>query len=295
MADIPPARDPVLERAYSPSSCIGGDYQPYLKAYVDRSAAAHARALSAGAHWLEQQYGAHAAHRLDLYLPPARPQASPRALLVFIHGGYWQELSARDSRFAAASCIAAGHAFCALDYRLAPAVRLADIVDDVRGALALLTRQATSLGIDARRIVLAGHSAGAQLALMAAMASPSGALPLSVVGVSGVYELQPLLATSINDALGLDVAAAAAMSPLRLPPARLPRALLVWGAIETDAFKAQSRAMARHLAAGGTPVATMEIAARNHFDVILDLAAPGTPLGDAVLGQLAAEPQEMTT
>lgn len=315
MADGPPARavhDPVLERAYSPSSCIGGNYQPFLQAYAARSAAAHEQALAAGAGWCEWRYGDDPAQRLDLYLPPQRSTPAACALLVFIHGGYWQELSARDSRFAAAACTAAGHAFCALDYRLAPAVRLPQIVADVRAALTLLRQRTAVLGVDVRRMVLAGHSAGAHLAMMAAGPTsgsaaaaaaastwhpppPSRAWPAAVVGVSGVYELQPLLATSINDALALDAAGAAAMSPLRLSTPRLPRALIGWGAIETDAFKAQSRAMARHLGTGGTPVTTMEIAARNHFDVILDLAEPGTPLGDAVGRLLCAEPQEKTT
>jgi arylformamidase len=89
--------------------------------------------------------------------------------------------------------------------------------------------------------------------------------------------------TSINDALGLDVGAALSVSPIRLPLAGFSPALVVWGAVETEEFKRQSREFASALAVAGTRCETAEIPERNHFDVILDLADASTWLGEQTL------------
>ena len=98
-----------------------------------------------------------------------------------------------------------------------------------------------------------------------------------IVPVSGVYDLAPLVGTSINDALGLDAPAAAALDLLS-GARRFCPAVVAWGAIETSEFKRQSRAFAARLAADGVPCTSLEVAGRNHFDVVLDLADQATPL-----------------
>ena len=276
------------EREYSPSSCIGGDYQPFVAAYATRSAAAHAQARAAGGRWLEGRYGSAPAQRLDLCVP-GTVSAAGAPLLVFIHGGYWQELSARDSLFPAASCIQRGIAFAAIDYTLAPEAKVGTIVDECRAALAWLTEHAGRHHIDASRIVVAGSSAGAHLAAMVCLAGSrhtSAVQPAAAVLVSGIYALEPLIGTSINQALALDAAEARRQSPALHALRGFPNAIVCWGEIETAAFKQQSRLFAEALQAEGTPCTSFEIAGRNHFDVILDLAEAGTPLGRHTLGLL---------
>ena len=290
------------ERAYSPSSCIGGNYQPFIAAYGEQSRAARERASALGARWLEVRYGDAAAQRMDLCLPPAATAAATAAeaggcgLLVYIHGGYWQELSARESLFAAAPCAERGLAFCALDYTLAPAVTVAGIVSECRAALQLLAQRAPQWGIDAARIVVAGSSAGAHLAAMVCLPTwqddgherPRPLRPRGAVLVSGIFHLQPLVGTSINAALCLSPQQALAHSPLLKPLKGFPPTVVAWGEVETDAFKAQSRQFAAQLQAAGTPCQTLEIAARNHFDVALEVADPGTVLGRHTMALLAA-------
>lgn len=290
-ADLPLAE---RERAYAPSSCIGGDYAPFVRQYATRSA----DALRAHPARRNLAYGALASNTLDLFLPPASvsPASSGStlpALLVFIHGGYWQELSKNESLFAATDCIAGGAAFAALDYTLAPQATVEQMALECRAALRWLHAHADALGFDARHIVVAGSSAGAHLAAMCCLRGWPGdvdlppGLPAAAVLVSGVYELAPLLGTSINDALSLTCASAAQVSPLRFSLAGFPPALVCWGEIETEVFKRQSRAFARAVAAGArTPTPASEIPGRNHFDVVLDLACRGTELGDATAGLL---------
>jgi arylformamidase len=279
------------EREYSPSSCIGGNYQPFIAAYQTRSTDARAQSTSEGAVWHTHRYGEKAAQQLALCMPPpSRAIASrPAGLLVFIHGGYWQELSAQDSLFPAATCARRGLAFAALDYTLAPAASVQDIVLECRRAFIWLFHHAQALGVDASRIVVAGSSAGAHLAAMVAM---PGALPdghggwfvvRAAVLVSGIYDLEPLVGTSINKALALNPASAQQVSPLRLSLRGLPDALVCWGAVETEEFKRQSRDFAHAVAVAGTPCESFEIPLRNHFDVIMDLADASTRLGAATL------------
>lgn len=286
--------DAARERELSPSSCIGGDYRPFIAAYAERSAAA--RAL-AGAR-LNLAYGAGADERLDLFVPEASAasatsrtsstQAPP--LLVFIHGGYWQELSKEESSFAAAGALAQGCAFAALDYTLAPAATVAQIVAQCRRAIVWLRREAAALGFDRERIVVAGSSAGAHLAAMCALPGTAAAPCVkAAVLVSGIYELEPLVGTSINAALGLDAQAARAVSPALADNLRgFPPALVSWGEVETGEFKRQGSDFAERLRAAGTRCEVLEVPARNHFDVILDLAEAATPLGARTLALLGS-------
>ena len=299
------------ERAYSPSSCIGGNYQPFIAAYAERSAAARARLRS----WQELSYGSAPSQRLDLFLPAgAAPRAAQGAatlatqsnpscavphplpaLLVFIHGGYWQELSKRESSFAASDAVEHGLAFAALDYTLAPQASVAEMVQECRQALRWLHQNAARLGFDAQRIVVAGSSAGAHLAAMCALPqadAAAGAAPgqpvQATVLVSGIYELEPLLGTSINTALGLTTESSRAISPALLPLAGFPPSVVCWGEIETDEFKRQSRDFAAALQRSGTPCDVFQVPQRNHFDIILDLADPATLLGRAVAGLVSS-------
>ena len=279
------------ERAYSPSSCIGGHYQPHVQAYAERSQQAHL-ALPCRRNLA---YGEAAGQVLDLFVP-ARSTTLP-ALLVFIHGGYWQDLSKDESAFSANAALAHGLALAAINYTLAPQASVAEMVAECRQSLAWLQRHALTLGFDAKRIVVAGSSAGAHLAAMTAMpsawaaaapaATPANAAPINpvraVVLVSGIYEVEPLVGTGINDALGLTVEAARAVSPALQPLHGFAPAVVCWGEIETGEFKRQSIDFARQLAEAGTACITFEVPARNHFDVILDLVEPGTALGDACL------------
>lgn len=275
------------EREYSPSSCIGGNYMPFVEAYQRLSQTAIHQCEALGAVWSAHRYGPLEANRLDFCLPGVETRTGGKKppLLVFIHGGYWQELSAGDSLFPAPGCIQHGAAYAALDYSLAPDATVAEIVAQCRLAITWLFRHAPVLGFDARRVVVAGSSAGAHLAAMLAWpgwqpADKGHSLAVhAAVLVSGIYELEPLVGTTINTALQMDVHTARQQSPALLPLSGFPQSLVCWGAIETGEFKHQSRNFTQTLVNGGTPCEALELAQRNHFDVILDLTNIATPLG----------------
>ncbi|MGG5142660.1 MULTISPECIES: alpha/beta hydrolase [Alcaligenes] len=285
------------EREYSPSSCIGGNYAPYIEQYATLSKAA----LVGSAHHVELAYGDAAAHKLDLFLPAGTHSESLPPLLLFIHGGYWQELSKASSSFSAPDCTAAGIAFAALDYTLAPQACVHDMVLECRKALRWLHQHGNKLGFDPQRMVVSGSSAGAHLAAMCCLRGweddadlPLGT-PAAAVLVSGIYDLQPLIGTSINDALSLDAASARAVSPQLLDLTGFPPTLIGWGEIETSEFKRQSQAFADLLKAQGAQyLPPIEMPGRNHFDVIFDQARPDTRLGAATHALFASLPVTST-
>ncbi|MDK3017598.1 alpha/beta hydrolase [Pseudodonghicola flavimaris] len=263
-------------RAYSPSSMLDGPIDPWIAAYADKSAAARAGLCG----WQSLSYGPHPRQAIDLIRPDL---PGPVPLHIFIHGGYWQELSKAESLFPAPALLTGGTAFAALDYRLAPEARLEEIVQDCLDGLRELTARAGDLGIDPAAITLSGSSAGAHLAALCCLRLPVEQRPRAVALVSGIYDLEPLVGTYINDPLQLTPATARALSPGCLPTTALsgfPPALLAWGAAETDEFKRQSLRFAGQLSRAGAQVATAEIPGRNHFDVIEGIAAPG-PLATA--------------
>jgi arylformamidase len=257
------------EREYSPSSVLGGDYAPYIERYRAASAEAH-RIVPAQR---DLRYGDRPRALID-YFPAPAPRNRP-GLLVYFHGGYWQELSKAESAFLAPAWHAAGFAHAVVGYTLAPAARLPDIVDECRAAVRWLHARAGTLGFDPAQIVVAGSSAGAYLAASCGDALPA---PLrGLVAVSGIYDVAPLMGTSIDDALGLDDPTAAALD-LLTTTRRFGPAVVAWGEIETSEFKRQSRAFAARLADAAVPCTSLEVPGRHHFDVVLDLADPASAL-----------------
>jgi arylformamidase len=262
-----------LECEYSPSSAIGGNYQPFIDQYVQRSAAARewfAGQNAASAHY-GVAYGAASSQTLDVFLPAQQVSGLP-PLVVFIHGGYWQALSKNESQFAAVDAVQAGLAHAVIDYTLAPNASVAAIVDECVQALEFLQANADRFGFDSRRIVVTGSSAGAHLAAMVALRCP---FVRAAVLVSGIYELEPLIHTTINDALGLTAGIAQALSPQLQNLAGFPSSLLAVGEIETAQFKHQGAVFAQSL----PNARSLTITDKNHFDIVLDLLNPHSELG----------------
>jgi arylformamidase len=276
----------LRDREYSPSLCVD-DLNRFLREYAARSARARASLP-----WTEHAYGPAPAERL-YFFPAARAGADARAPLhVFVHGGYWQELSKEDSCFAAPDFVRRGAAFAAIGYGLAPAHRLDEIVAMVRSGVLWLYRNAGELGVDPGRIFLSGSSAGAHLVAMCLM---DGWLPgsLRVTDVvqgaallSGLYELEPLRQTYVGDAIGLTAAEAARNSPVRHLHADIPPLIVARGENEPTAFGDQQECFTGALRAVGVPVTDLVVAPRNHFDVPFDLGDTESPLGRATLAAM---------
>ncbi|HJP16554.1 MAG TPA: alpha/beta hydrolase [Acidimicrobiales bacterium] len=264
------------EEEYSPSSRID-NIEPYISAYIAKSEEARKK-IGEGK---EFSYGSRPSQRIDFFVPPNNKDKK-FPLLVFIHGGYWQELSKKESSFAAPAWVENEIAFAAIDYTLAPEVSLQEIVKECQDAISWMISEAEQLSIDTNRIVLVGSSAGAHLAAMTAMEIPVRATVL----ISGIYELRPLVGTYINEALNLNLNEAKELSPLHKDLRDFPETVICWGEIETEEFKTQSRQFANRLTDQEIPSMVFEVAERNHFDVVFELTDLSTQMGRELLSYL---------
>lgn len=236
-------------------------------------------------------YGASPGQTLDIF-PAARAASGLAPVLMFIHGGQWQRLSKDDSAFAAPAFTAAGAAFVAVNFDLIPAVPLDEIVRQNREAVAWVRRNAADFGGDAARIHVAGHSSGAHIAAMLATTDWAefglGPDPLrGAACVSGTYDVGPLMLSFRAGYLELDEAGVARNSPIRhLDRLRVPL-IVSTGEFESDEFRRHGADLADAARAAGGDCSFIPVAGLNHFEMVLELADPASPLTRAVLQQMA--------
>jgi arylformamidase len=234
---------------------------------------------------LDLEYGTSYLEKLDLFFP----EGPSKALLVFIHGGYWRSLDKNDFSFLAPAFTKAGVTVAMINYGLAPQVRIDDIVRQIRVATAWLAQNARRYGADASKLYMCGHSAGAHLAAMMAATywpSVSTLLPTDVVKgavcISGIYDLDPLRFTAVNQDIHLDDAAAKRLSPTLMQPAtRLP-ILMAVGGDESNEFKRQNKLLIDRWA-GVTAMQDFPLPGKNHFTAVDELSAVDGALHRAAL------------
>jgi arylformamidase len=221
---------------------------------------------------LNLAYGASARQVLDLFWPGAA-RAAP--LAIFIHGGYWQALDKDWVSHCARGLVGQGVAVAVPSYDLCPSVTVAEIVGQMRAAAAFIMRR------HGRGAVACGHSAGGHLAAMllatdwSAHGLPAGATG-AAMALSGLFDLVPLVGTTINAKLGLDEVEARRLSPVNLPAPACRLTALV-GGLEGAEYARQSMDIAR--AWGGE----YEIlAGRHHFDIVAPLSDPGSAMVRAI-------------
>jgi arylformamidase len=219
-------------------------------------------------------YGTGNDEKIDFF--PAVIPGSP--VFVFIHGGYWRFLGRPDSAFMAENFVGHGISVAVVEYTLAPAASLDQIVDQIRRAVAFLYDRGEHLGIDKTKIFIGGSSAGAHLCSMVLTTDWTTQFGLAVNPVrgallaSGLYDLEPVSLCIPNTWLKLDKAAIARNSPVHNLPRNVVDVLVTWGGLETDEFKKQSKEYAGLLQTAGFAPQLMQIDDRNHFDIVVDLS-----------------------
>ena len=233
-------------------------------------------------------------HRLDIYVPAGK-RAHP--VLVFIFGGAWT----RGDRVGAFDVYQKlGHKLAARgiltvvpSYRLAPRHKYPAFMRDAARAVAWVQHNIGRYGGAAGKIYLMGHSAGAQIAallvcaprfLKSAGADPAGIA--GVVGISGPYDIAFMekdVPDLTREAFGADPRIWRDASPAtHLGRGRLPPFLITRGSRDPQALQHQAQAFTKGLRQAAATVSTFEAAGRNHFTIIIRLAEPGDPLGDAI-------------
>lgn len=218
--------------------------------------------------------GPHAAFGVRVYWPRSATPNSPA--LVYLHGGGWCLFGVdTHDRLVREYADAAGLVVVAVDYSLAPEHPYPVALEQITSVLEWLKEHGASRGIDSHRLALGGDSAGANLAVAAALTlRESGEVSRLFALVLNYGAWDPQLSEQARADLGTrdDMLSGEEMdefwyeylgpdavrvagplsAPLRADLHDLPPSLLLWG--DRDVLGEQNASMARRLAAAGVRV-----------------------------------------
>jgi arylformamidase len=214
---------------------------------------------------LDLKYGPRERNRIDFFRA-----ASNAPTLLFIHGGYWQTRAKEGFSLFAGGPMTHGINVALIGYTLAPDATLEGIVAEIHAGIDFLAARLPELGGDANRIAVSGWSAGGHLTAMA-ISHPK---VRGGVAISGIYDLEPIRHSYLNDKLGLDEAMSRRNSPMMQTAGAMKPLALTVGAAELPLLRKQTADFAAHRARYGLPVSYEEIPAANHFTIMDEMLAP---------------------
>jgi len=259
-----------LDDAYANGAYISGaaDYPPRWAA----AAQAFRDALGDRAQ-IGLRYGPGAREVFDLFKPAGPAQGT----VVFVHGGYWKAFDRSTWSHLAAGAIARGWAVAMPSYDLCPDIHISGITRQIADAVQAIALQTQG------PLALTGHSAGGHL--VARMLDPAllpdevGARIRTVVPISPLSDLRPLLQTEMNEAFQMDMAEAIAESPILMTDRRSARVTVWVGGDERPALLDQAQWLA-----DAWDAAQVVVPGKHHFDVIDALEDPAGDLVQVLTG-----------
>lgn len=236
-------------------------------------------------------YGSDPRQTLDVYIPDGLKAPAP--MLLFFYGGSWQSGSRNDYAGFGQAFASKGIITLVADYRLYPQVKFPAFVEDGAQALAFAHGHAAEWGGDGKRLFVAGHSAGAYIAVMLGsdgrylkQAGGDYSWVRCVIGVSGPYDFLPLKDPAYVAMFhGANNRAILPITYVDRDPARPPM-LLVTGTGDTTVDPGNSARMAAALRTKGTAVETRAYKGVGHIGILVSLLPPFrfyTPLRDDIV------------
>lgn len=223
-------------------------------------------------------YGPDPRQRLDIYRP--RRMSDPAPLLVFFYGGGWDSGEKDLYRWVGRAFAARGFVVAIPDYRLVPHVRFPVFLEDGAAAVAKARDVAGAHGADPGRVALAGHSAGAYIAMMLALdeafLNRAGVDPKMVraaAGLAGPYDFYPFDVPASVNAFGR-APDPAATQPIHFARSDAPPLFLGHGGKDTVVRVRNSTALADAERAKGGQAEFKLYRELDHVEIVLALSRP---------------------
>lgn len=262
-----------LDVAYN-NRAVVLDWQDYLDKWTDWGQQTYK-----GASVRDLQYGELPRQRMDVFLSPDRNAAT----CLFLHGGYWQWNDKEGQACAADGIQKIGLGAAIGEYSLAPHATMAEICQEALAQVEFLSAELRKRG-RSDRIIVCGISTGAQLmACTLGLDCVVGALLMS-----GIYDLEPIRVSSLNEAIGMQWSDARQWSPLHNIPASVPPTIVAFGADERPEIRRQSADYHANLLAAGHPAKLLAVQGAHHFSILETLIDGNGAIATALKG-LASE------
>lgn len=265
-------------------------YAPNISQVIDRWGSNSELVRNRLGNPLRFSYGDEEIESLDVYAT-TEPNAP---IHIFIHGGAWQEGTAKGYAFPAELFVNSGIHYVVPDFSWIQDVggSLYPLVDQLRRAIAWIYRNAAKFSGNSDRLYLSGHSSGGHLAgvMLTTDWREEADLPNDIIKgglcCSGMFDLKPIRLSSRGEHLKFTDEMEDAFSPIRHLDNLHAPLVVAYGSYETPEFKRQSQAFAAAVAQAGKSVQLIVAENYNHFEVIETLANPLGILGRVVLEQM---------
>ncbi len=223
---------------------------------------------------------------LDVYAPN---QGKDHPIVVWIHGGGWQQGDKTDVQAKPQAFVDKGFAFVSTNYRFVPNVTIKQMAGDVAKAIRWVHDHAKDYGGNRNTIFVMGHSAGAQLAALIctdARYLAAEGLSLSIikgcVPVDGdTYDVPMQIATVEEQRAGIyrqkfgDEKSQNDLSPVThvtkgksIPP------FVILHVADHPETSAQSQRLAKALQEAGVSAKAFPAEGKNHTTINADLGMP---------------------
>jgi acetyl esterase/lipase len=236
--------------------------------------------IGPGHEYRDIRFGTHELS-LDVYAPDADADAGNGArspVIVFLYGGSWQSGAREQYKFVASTLVRRGYVVVIPDYRLYPAVRFPDFVNDAADALRWTFDNIAQYGGEPGNVFVMGHSAGAQIAALVhyddsyLQATGAAQKTCGFIGLSGPYDFLPLVGGPLEEIF--PPATRAASQPVNFVNGHEGPALLIHGYLDNTVKPRDSAKLAELVTAASGEAQLVIVPDREHAGILLALARP---------------------
>ncbi len=255
-----------LDAAYDVENSVA-DFMAYANKYIEGSAQARVDLQNA----TNIAYGPTLDEYVDIF-PAAEPNAP---VFVFLHGGYWKSLSAKEFSFVARGLVTSGITVVVGNYSICPNVTIDEIVRQARAMVAWVYKNISNYNGNPNKLFVCGHSAGAHLGAMCILTDWTKAygLPSDVIAggimISGLFDLEPLRSSFLQPDLRLNRGQIQRNSPQYFVHRVSSHLLISYGDNEPLEFSRQSDDFFEACKAEGNQVSLQIQSDCNHFMAIM--------------------------
>lgn len=231
---------------------------------------------------LDLDYGPAIRNRYDFFSTSKRGTHVP--LAAYIHGGVWQRGDRKEYSFVVEQMLARGLDVAVPSYTLCPEAKVGEIFEELRLFLRVLWSRT------GRRPLVIGHSVGGTMAASmlatdwAAMGDVPDDLVRTAYAISGVFDTEPYVHTTYNNAVRMTAAEARAVSPTSMPAPTGRTLIAAVGGAESREFVRQSLDIAARWSAAGVKAECVVVPGANHFSIVDEIVRPDSAMLDRVVG-----------